>query len=307
MTAPMEAGAAPARRQALRGHAAMALFALVISGSFSLGDRAVEVLDPGALMAARFLVAALATALVAGPLFRRAHLAAPWRYLAIGGLFAAYFILMFEALAITDPVTLAAVFTLTPILTAGFAWALLAQVPRARVTLPLALGAAGALWVVVRADLDALLGLDLDRGAWLYLVGCAAHAAYTPLVAKLGRGEPAAVFGLGALLGGLLATGAYAGPELAATDWAALPAAVWGTVLYLGVLATAGTFFLVRYAALRLPSAKVMAYGYLVPGFVVLWEGLATGAWVAPPVWLGMLAILATLALLLREDRTSGG
>ena len=40
----------------------------------------------------------------------------------LGGLLAGYFILMFEALRLTDPVSTGAVFTLTPIMSAGFGW-----------------------------------------------------------------------------------------------------------------------------------------------------------------------------------------
>ena len=36
------------------------------------------------------------------------------------------------------------------------------------------------------------------------------------------------------------------------------------------------TFVLLQFATLRLPSAKVMAYTYLVPSWVILWE-LALG------------------------------
>ncbi|MEM6421707.1 MAG: EamA family transporter, partial [Pseudomonadota bacterium] len=72
-------------------------------------------------------------------------------------------------------------------------------------------------------------------------------------------------------------------------------------ILYLGLVATAGTFLLMRYAALRLPAGKVMAYGYLVPVFVILWEGLLTGHWVAAMVWLGVGAIAGALLVLMAE------
>jgi len=64
------------------------------------------------------------------------------------------------------------------------------------------------------------------------------------------------------------------------------------------VFTTAGTFFLLQYAAMRLPAGKVMAYGYLTPGLIALYEGLAGRGWPAAPVWLGMAAILAALAVL---------
>lgn len=277
-------------------------FAVVISVSFSLGKRAAPHIDPAALTAARFALAVLLSVAVAAPLLRRAHLAAGWRHLLLGGLFAGYFILMFEALRLTDAVSTAAIFTLIPAMSAVFARVLLGQRTGVRTALALGLGGAGALWVTFRGDLAALLGLALGPGERLFLLGCALHALYTPLVRRFDRGEPAAVFGLGTLLGGLLVTLLWAGPTVAATDWAGLPPVVWAAILYLGAAATAGSFHLMRYAALRLPAAKVLAYGYLVPSLVILWEGIATGVWVAGPVLAGVAATIGALLLLLRAD-----
>ena len=66
----------------------------------------------------------------------------------LGGLFAVYFVLMFEGLKTARPVSAAAVFTLTPVIAAGFGWLLLRQVTTGRMALALAIGAVGALWVI---------------------------------------------------------------------------------------------------------------------------------------------------------------
>ena len=117
----------------------------------------------------------------------------------------------------------------------------------------------------------------------------------------LNRGEPIFVYTFGGIVGGLLVTMLWGWREVLATDWIALPGIAWAAVLYLAVFATATTFFLVQYATLRLPSAKVMAYGYLVPSFVILWEGLLGHGWVAAPVWLGVAATIGALLILLRD------
>ncbi len=46
-----------ARREALRGHLAMLLFALLISGSFTFGGIIAPLVDPAAMNAVRFVVA----------------------------------------------------------------------------------------------------------------------------------------------------------------------------------------------------------------------------------------------------------
>lgn len=279
----------------------MLLFAALISMSFTLGDLAAPHIEPSVLTAARFAIAALIMGLLAAPKIERQHLRKAWRYPALGGLLAAYFILMFEALRVTDPVSTGAIFTLTPIMSAIFGYLLMRQITDMHAALALLLAAAGAIWVIFRADMDAMLGLKLGVGERIFLIGCACHALYTPMGRLLHRGEPLTVYTFFGIIGGLLVTAAYASTALTDTDWTALPWIAWACILYLGIVTTAGTFFLVQYATLRLPAAKVMAYGYLVPVFIIIWEGLLGHGWVAPVVWLGAAATMGAMLMLLRE------
>ena len=83
---------------AAQGHAAMLLFSALVAGSFSLGSLAANEIAPAAINAARFAIAALVIGVAAfalGKVERRAF-RAPWRYGILGGLFAIYFVLMFE-------------------------------------------------------------------------------------------------------------------------------------------------------------------------------------------------------------------
>lgn len=289
------------RGEALRGHAAMLVFALMISGSFTLGDLAVPHIDPGALTVARFVLAAMVIGVLSASRIRRRHFVRPWRYPVLGGLMATYFILMFEALAITDPVSTGAVFTLTPIMSAVFGYLLLRQVTNIVMAISLILAGLGAIWVIFRGDIDAILGLRIGLGEKLFLVGCACHAFYTPLVRLTRNAEPILVYSFGTLLGGLAVTAIYAWPAVAETDWPALPAITWAGIFYLGVATTALTVLLIQYATVRLPAAKVMAYGYLVPTFVIVEEGGLGHGWVAAPVWLGVAATVAALLILLKD------
>lgn len=289
--------------QPARGHLAMLAFSALVAGSFSLGVLAAPQIDPGALSVARFVLAGVlvgAAALATTGLPRSAW-AAPWRYLVLGGLLGAYFVLMFEGLKTAPPVSAAAVFTLTPVMAAGFGWLFLRQRLTGRMALALAVGGFGALWVIFRADLRALIAMEIGRGEVIYFVGCIAHAAYAPLVRKLNRGEPAVVFTFGMMLAGTVLLTLYAGPAVLATDWAALPGIVWVTLVYVAVAASALTFVLLQYASLRLPAAKVMAYTYLVPSWVILWEIALHG--VVPPglVLVGVALTVLALGLLLKE------
>jgi drug/metabolite transporter (DMT)-like permease len=290
---------------AQRGHLAMLAFSALVAGSFSLGALAAPHVDPAALTVLRFMLAGLlvGVAALATTGIPRKTWRAPWRYLVMGALLAAYFVLMFEGLKTAAPVSTAAVFTLTPVMAAGFGWLFLRQQLTGRMTLALGIGAAGALWVIFRADLAALMRLEIGRGEVVYFWGCVAHAAYTPLVRKLNRGEPAVVFTFGMMLAGTVLLALWAWPAILETDWAALPGIVWVTLVYVAVAASAMTFVLLQYATLRLPSAKVMAYTYLVPSWVILWEIVLHGA-VPPGLVLAGVALTAlALLLLLKEER----
>lgn len=287
----------------LRGHVAMLVFSALVAGSFSLGERAAPLVDPAVLTALRFPLAAVLLGVAAwasGGLTARAA-QAPWRYLLLGALMAVYFILMFEGLKTAAAVPTAAVFTLTPVMAAGFGWLVLRQSTTPRMALALAVGATGALWVIFRADLAALMRLEIGRGEMVYFWGCAAHALYTAMVRRLNRGEGALTFACGTMTAGSLMLLVWTAPALLRLDWGAVPAIVWVTLAYTSVAATAVTTALVQYAALRLPASKVMAYTYLVPAWVILWERAMGGTMPPAIVGLGVLMTGAALILLLKE------
>ncbi|QRF67919.1 DMT family transporter [Ponticoccus alexandrii] len=290
--------------EAQRGHAAMLCFSALVAGSFSLGSMVGPYIEPSVLNAVRFVLAAAvlwAMALATGGVTRSVA-AAPWRYFALAGLFAFYFVTMFEGLKTAEPVSVAAVFTLNPALTAVFGYLLLRQITTARMALAIVVGGLGALWVIFRADINALLAFEVGRGEAIYFWGCIAHALYAPLLRKLSRGEPALAFNAGIVTAGSVILCLWAGPRVLATDWAAMPPVVWVTILYVTLFATALTFMILRYATLRLPSAKVMAYTYIVPSWVILWE-LALGRGVPSALVLPGVALTAlSLVLLLKDE-----
>ena len=304
--AALERGAEGAARPGdpMRGHLAMLAFSALVAGSFSLGTMIANDIAPVAVTAFRFVLAGaiIGAAAALGPGFRRRHFRAPWRYLLVGALFGSYFVLMFEGLKTAEPVSTAAVFTLTPIMSGVFAYLILGQVATRRMALALAVGAAGAVRVIFRAGLSALLAFEIGRGEGVFFIGCIAHAAYPPLLRRLNRGEPALVFTFAMMLGALAVMAAYGWGAIRATDWLALSPFVWAVLVYLSLFASAATFVLLQYAAMRLPSAKVMAYTYLTPSWVILWEiALGRGA---PPalVMAGIALTVAALMLLLKDE-----
>ncbi len=67
-------------------------------------------------------------------------------------------------------------------------------------------------------------------------------------------------------------------------------------------MASAATFVLLQFAGQRLPSAKVMAYTYLTPSWVIFWE-IGLGHGVPPLLVLGGVGLtILALFLLLKDE-----
>lgn len=300
----MSDAVAPAPGTARAGHLAMLAFAILIAGSHSLGGRIAAETDPATFNALRFSIATAvvgAIVLARGGLTRSAFVA-PWRYLVLGGLYGAYFVAMFEGLKTATPVSSSAVFTLTPVMAAGFGYILLRQKLGSWNAAALAIGAAGALWVIFRADLQALLAFEIGQGEAIFFWGCMAHAAYTPAVRRLNRGEPILSFTFLTLLATSLLLTIWSLIDAPTMSWSEQRPLVWVTLFYTAVAASSMTVFLVQFAAMRLPASNVMAYTYLTPSIVILWE-LALGQPVPPTLILAGVALtIVALLMLLKPN-----
>ncbi|MBP1848665.1 DMT family transporter [Rhizobium halophytocola] len=284
----------------LRAHAAMLVFALMIASSFSIGGLATRYVAPTALQAIRYAIAVLVLVPVSMLAARQPVRLPkePHRFIVLGLLMAVYMVTMFVALRFTKPVATGAVFTLMPLLSAGFAWLLMRQRTRFDVLISLILAAVGAVWVIFRGDLHALLSFNVGRGELIYFVGVTCHAIYVPLLRLFNRGEPPLVFMLWAVLATLGFIALSAVPALAAIDVAAVPWLVWAAAVYLAIATTVITFFLLQYASLRLPAPKVLAYGYLTPTFIIILEGLLGHGWAGASVFAGALVTAGGLVLM---------
>lgn len=287
-------------RDRLLAHMAMLLFAALIAGSFTTGALAVPYLAPAPLNAVRFILAGTIMGIATFGVMRTpfAWPQAPWRFGIMGFLMAVYFVSMFMALTVTQPVATSAVYTLVPLMTAVTAWFLIGQRSGPMVVISLLLAGVGAVWVIFRGDIDALLGFDIGHGELIYFVGCFGYAFYAPLLRKFSRGEPALVQSFWTLTASAIWITVYGLPEILAVDWLSLPPVVWWTLLYLAVGPTAICFFLIQYASQRLPSAKVIAYGYLTPALVIVFEGVAGHGWTSLSVVLGAAVTVLGLVVL---------
>ncbi len=287
-------------REKLKGHLAMLLFAVLIAGSFSFGGLAARYMEAEPLMLWRYIMTIAVMAALAFGVFRvpARFPREAWRFLLLGGLIAIYMLTMFMALEFTSPVATGAVFTLMPLLSAAFALPVLGQKTRPGVLAGLIIAAAGAIWVIFRGDIGAILSFDVGTGEMIFFIGVVGHALYVPLIRRFDRGEPAVAFGFWVTVGATLWLVPPGIRDLLQVDFSALPLAVYAAVTYLAVVTTAGTFLLLQYASMRLPASKVLGYGYLTPSFIILLEGILGHGWASLPVLAGALVTACGLALM---------
>ncbi|MEM6985182.1 MAG: DMT family transporter [Pseudomonadota bacterium] len=285
------------------GHVAMLAFSALVALSFSFGSLVASDIAPSVLTLMRFVIAAATLLGIAWCLNMRLHVFAhrAWHWLVIGGLMSTYFITMFVSLTLTTALATSAVFTLTPLMAAGIGWMLNKQRADMMTTVALVIGAVGALWVIFRADLQKFLSFEIGAGEAIFFVGAVAHAAVPAVTNKLAPSVKSFDAALGTVLGALVVTGIYCLPEAFSTSFTTLPAAVWWVAAYLGVVTTAGTFFLLQVAIQRLSPGKVMAYTYLVHSWVIL-HGLLFGAYESALIYIGVAMTLVALVLLLSND-----
>jgi drug/metabolite transporter (DMT)-like permease len=282
------------------GHLAMMTFSLLVAGSFSFGKLIAPKIDPVSLTAARFFFGALLLflALLATKRFHFSHYQKPWRFFVLGAIFVIYFITMFEALKTVSAISTSAIFTLMPFLAGAMDFAVSRRRMSGFIWAGLSIGAVGALWVIFKGSFAAFWALNLGLGEFLFFFGVSAHAAYAVLVPKLRRKEPIYATTLGVTFSGAVILVILFWPRIATTAWSELSMNVWVTLAYLTIFASLGTFTLVSFAAEYLPSAKVMAYTYMTPFWVVLLEGLLGHGWPEPYVLIGGFPILVGLSLL---------
>lgn len=304
-----ERGVEDRRRRNRRAHLAMICFAFLISTSFTLGEAISPAIDPVVLTFLRF---ALAAAIFGGLLaLSRAKPGFPRpvdlaRHGWLSFLLVVYFVTMFEALRLTDALSTSAVFTLAPPMTALMSWIALRQRLTARQSSALLIAGLAAVWVLFDGEVDRLLGFTVGRGEAIFFVGCVTYAAYSPSVRRLSDGQDLIVLTFWTLVVGTVMLAVYGWRLIEATDWRAIPVTVYLGAVHLAVFTTAISFYLIQYASLRLPGAKVMAYTYLIPAFVLLQESALGEPWPSWPVLVGVLVIASAMVLLQRGGEETG-
>ena len=286
------------------GHMAMLLFSLLVSGSFVLGSIIANLISPDLVTFLRFLIAFIAIAILI--LYQSKFCFLKYlsigRSLILGALISIYFITMFEGLKTASSTSMAVVFTLTPLLAGFFDLIFSNRVMSKKVWITVVVAAIGALWIIFDGNIQNFINFKVGYGEKLFFIGCICHALYAALIPKFNNGEPAIVQTFGTLISGIIILGLFSNKEIIYYSWIAFPVIVLLTILYLAIFATAASFFLIQYSAVRLSSIKVMAYTYAVPIWVVLLQIIFLQQLPNTITFVGAFVILVSLLILLFND-----
>jgi len=286
------------------GHMAMLLFSLLVSGSFVLGSIIANLISPDLVTFLRFLIAFIAIAILI--LYQSKFCFLKYlsigRSLILGALISIYFITMFEGLKTASSTSMAVVFTLTPLLAGFFDLIFSNRVMSRKVWITVVVAAIGALWIIFDGNIQNFINFKVGYGEKLFFIGCICHALYAALIPKFNNGEPAIVQTFGTLISGIIILGLFSNKEIIYYSWIDFPVIVLLTILYLAIFATAASFFLIQYSAVRLSSIKVMAYTYAVPIWVVLLQIIFLQELPNTNTFVGAFVILVSLLILLFND-----
>ena len=291
-------------KSSLRGHAAMLAFSILVSVSFVAGLRIANQIDPSVITFVRFVIAAAFIAIIITfqKQWEQSKLLSIWRSAILGTLIAIYFVTMFEGLKTASSTSMSVVFTLTPLLAGFFDFHFSGTRMSRKVWGIVAFSALGAIWIIFDGELKNIKALNIGFGEKLFFMGCICHAIYAALIPKLNRGEPAIIQTFGTLVAGIFIVGFFSIGELSITLWSNINIFAVLTIIYLAIFATAISFFLIQYSAIRLSSIKVMAYTYAIPIWVVFSEMLILGGSLDFSILIGALIISICLILLLLNN-----
>lgn len=289
----------------VRIHLLLLISAVLVSGSFPVVAAISRDLDPVVLTLLRF---ALATILFAPLIYKRYGLRISWsafaRYSLVSIALVIFFWSMFVSLRYTTALNSSAIFTIVPGLSGLYAM-LLNRERLGRVRLAaLAVGVAGALWIIFKGDITLFLAFSWNRGDLIFLGGCLFIGLYPPLVQLLHRGEAMLQMSFWIMATGTLWLLLIAGPKLFSVAWSDVSFTVWGGIGYLAICATIFSFFVTQYAILFLGPTRVASYSYLYPALVLVLQVIFKGTWPGVGVLPGIALVLAAMFVIQGMEST---
>jgi len=288
-------------------HTLMLIAIILAASSFPVGAAITNDLPPEILMFLRFFLAAI---LFAPIVFIKYGIMPPSKqsfffYIILSIPLVVFFWCMFESLRYTSVLNTGAIYTIVPSITAIFAFIVNREVTGKIRILGLIIGTIGALWIVFRGNIDSFLGLKLNYGDLIFIIGSLFLGLYNPLVKRFHRNEPMVLMTFWILLFGSLWLLLASVRDIMYIDWVNIKQNVYYGILYLALFSTLITFMVINFSTIRIGATKVAAYGFLTPVIVIVLSlllGLEPFELITVP---GLLLIIAAMFIIQRDNVTT--
>ena len=291
----------------LLSHAAMICFSIFVGGSFVISAVLADQISPEFLTLLRFSTSAvLLICLIIYCKNKLAFLIDYWMSLSILALcYVLFFILMFYSLRFTSPTSAAIIFTLLPFISLCLGQLFDRKLSGLRTFLVLALGASGALIVIVRGEPQNLFAFKFNFGDLIMLLGTIFHALYIVLLPKMKiKADPLQITTGVTFYGAILLFFI----SLRDVDIEAVynfSIEHWLSFSYLVICASIGTFSLLAFASRNISTTHVSSYTYLIPVWAALVDTFVMTDKIPPYFWIGIIPILICNLLLLKTRAIS--
>jgi drug/metabolite transporter (DMT)-like permease len=283
-------------------HLAMLGFSVFVGGSFVVSAILAEQISPDFLTLLRFALSAvlLISCLI---YFKRKleFLIRYWKSLSIlGACYVFFFIFLFYSLRFTSPTSAAAIFTLLPFISLCLSAVFAKQFPAFRAFFILAVGASGALLVIMKGNFENLLALNFNFGDVLILLGTIFHSLYIVLLPRLKIKADALEITAGVTFYGAILLFFISFGNLNLEEVTSFSIKHWLSFFYLVVFASIGTFSLLAFASKNISSTNVSSYTYLIPVWAAIIETFVMMEKIPTYLWLGIIPILTCNILMLK-------
>ncbi len=254
---------------------------ILIASSFPVSALVTHNIHPISLTLMRFVIAVVCLSpFVLGKMsYRRMLPTALPKGIAISIFYSGYFILMFMALAHTSVTNTGTIHTLTPLITAILSLLVFKSNIKKVEWFAYLFGITGTIWVVFKGSWQGFIDLDLNYGDILFMGAALCMSTYMIIMKLVYGSEAVIVMTFCTLIGGVIVMSVSMLLLQIPLNWHLLPLSEIKDMLYLAIGATLLTSYLIQKAHTALTPAKVTAYIYLNPIFVILISSIYYSEW----------------------------
>ena len=293
-----------------KAHLLMVTWSILIASSFPAASLIVGKIDTTSITALRFIISSCLFFIFISISFKfKIKLPKIKDFICYSTLSAClvfYFWSLFKALETTTPLHTGILFTSVPLFTALISNQIFKVKISKHIKTALLLGAVGAIWAVLKGDIELLSAFSFNSGDQTFIYGCITFAFYGPFVnfaKKKGMlTASSAVITFWIMLIGSIALIAIALIEQKGElQWGILNYQDYLTLLYLSIFTTIITFWQIQYCTQILDATIVMSYSYLIPSMVLLIDIVIYGNAAPPSVFLGIMFTFIALILINHE------